>query len=73
MTKSAPINFWGKEEKLDITIDGVTIPQVSHTKFLGVHIDEDLTWNHHISQLYSKILANQHLLRISKNILDVDS
>ena len=34
-----------------LTINDVPIKHVSHTKSLGVHIDENLTWNVHIEKL----------------------
>ena len=37
-----------------LTINDVPIKQVSHTKSLGVHIDENLTWNVHIEKLCKK-------------------
>ena len=37
-----------------LTMNDVPIKQVSHTKSLGVHIDENLTWNVHIEKLCKK-------------------
>ena len=34
---------------LNICIDGTNISRVSHTKFLGVILDESLTWSIHTS------------------------
>src|SRR6218665_282944 len=58
-----------------IVIDGVTIKQVSNSKFLGVIIDEHLTWSHHINLVANKIAKNigvvkkiAHLL-LSKTLL----
>ena len=73
MAKSSIIKFWSGGEDFSITLDGVMIPQVSNTKFLGVHIDENLTWEHQASHLYNKLTTNQHLLRMLQNVLDVDS
>ena len=39
-------------------IDDVSINQVESTKFLGVHIDQNLTWKVHINQIASKIAKN---------------
>ena len=36
-------------------IDNTTIPQVSSTKFLGVHIDQHLKWKTHIDEISKKI------------------
>ena len=46
---------------------------MTHCKFLGVHIDENLNWNYHMEHLHHKITTNLHLLRSSKNILNIDS
>jgi hypothetical protein len=39
----------------DIVIDGITIPQVTTSKFLGVHMDQHLKWNIHIDEINKKI------------------
>ena len=38
-----------------LTINYVPIKQISHTKSLGVHIDDNLTWNVHIEKLCKKV------------------
>ena len=38
-----------------ISFDGKTITQVSSTKFLGVQIDEKLSWSNHIQEVANKI------------------
>ena len=40
-----------------LTINDVPVKQVSHTKSLGVHIDENLTWNVHIEKLCKKVAS----------------
>ena len=42
-------------EKLDISIGSEKIPQVPNTKFLGIWIDQALSWNEHISKLILKL------------------
>ena len=42
-------------ENLDIKIDGVNIARVMSTKFLGVIIDEQMTWKNHITYIASKL------------------
>ena len=44
---------------LHLKLNGVKIKQVSSTKFLGVTIDENLTWNQHMDALCRK-LASGH-------------
>ena len=40
-----------------LKIDNVLIKQVGSTKSLGVHVDEHLTWNTHISHISKKIAS----------------
>ena len=40
-----------------LTIDGAPIKLVTHTKSLGVHIDQFLTWDEHIQNLTKKIVS----------------
>jgi len=42
----------------NLYIDGVPITQVESTKFLGVYVDQNLTWNEHIRNISSKIAKN---------------
>ena len=46
------------DEKLNnlvLEISNTSLPQVEHTKFLGVIIDNKLTWQHHLSSLVKKL------------------
>ena len=36
---------------LDLTLNGITIPKKRHTKFLGVWVDDQLNWKHHMQKL----------------------
>ena len=38
----------------DITIGDKVIKRVTNTKYLGVHLDEQLTWTNHVQQLCAK-------------------
>ena len=40
-----------------LVINNVPVKQVSHTKSLGVHIDENLSWNVHIEKLSKKVAS----------------
>ena len=63
----------GKQIKMDLKIDGTCLPQAHLTKFLGVWIDDNLTWNTHTEKLLCKLKRNKQLLRNCKNILNVHS
>ena len=59
-----------KYVKFNIEIEGVEIPEVDCTKFLGVWIDQNLKWEKHVNNLVLKLKRNHHLLRTSKNLLN---
>lgn len=54
---------------LILKIGNEKIKQVKHTKFLGLLIDEHLSWNYHIKSICAKISKNLYLLRGIKNVL----
>lgn len=57
-------------DQLKIKINNEEITQVQNTKFLGVIIDDKLTWKEHISKLGNKISAINYNLRLAKNTLN---
>ena len=46
-----------------LKIDDIIIPQVTSSKFLGVHIDQHLKWNTHILEITKKISKNIGIIR----------
>ncbi len=46
-----------------LTIDGSTVERIGSTKFLGMHITEDLTWTTNITSLNKKGQQRLHFLR----------
>ena len=65
--------FWPNCKELKINMDGFIIPQVTHTHFLGVILDEELSWSAHISHIKDKLLVNKHMLQLGKNFLNHSS
>ena len=53
-----------------IKIDQTNIPLVHETKFLGIWLDEGLTWVAHLNKLNIKIKRKAHLLQNNCNLLD---
>ena len=45
------------ETSPSLEIGGMPINQVSHTKYIGVYLDENLIWNEHINQISRKIAS----------------
>jgi len=48
--------------EISVHIDGRSIKQVSHVKFLGVYLDELLNWTIHISNISYKVAKNIGIL-----------
>ena len=44
-----------KIDTVELSIDSTKLSAVSEAKFLGIYIDPNLTWKHHIDTLCSKI------------------
>ena len=62
------------DEKFKLLLSNVLIERVHVTKFLGVHLDEDLNWKYHISQISLKVSRSLGILNkvryiFSKSIL----
>ena len=55
--------------KLNIKLDGVSLNRVSSTKFLGVIIDENLTWKNHIDAISKTISRNIGVLTKLKHFV----
>ena len=66
MAKTTFILFLPKNKKIpaniSVQINSCPISQVIHTKFLGIIIDNKLSWNQHITQLSNKIARNISVL-----------
>ena len=58
-----------EKEKLNIKLDGVSLNRVSSTKFLGVIIDENLTWKNHIDAISKTISRNTGMLTKLKHFV----
>ena len=54
---------------LTIKIDTELLPVVTQTKFLGITIDNQLTWNEHINNIIRKISINKILIGKSRNLM----
>ena len=52
-----------------LSIGDTQIQQVSTTKFLGVHIDDNLQWNEHIQHIKSRISSGIYAMNSVKHIL----
>ena len=69
MDKTKLIKFWPETTPFKLHI-GNTILQTSKTvKFLGITIDDHLTWSSHINNTLDKLRANRRLIQYAKKVL----
>ena len=59
----------GSPLKNKLKLNNKTLPIVEHTKFLGVTIDNKLSWTPHINSIISKISVNKNLLAKARHLL----
>ena len=63
-------------EPTNFTINNIKIEQVGEaykekfTKFLGFHLDENLSWKYHIEEIRKKASSGAYILYATKNLLD---
>ena len=60
------------ESNLCINMEGVKIQEVNTTKFLGVVINNTLTWNDHIAMVRSKIAKNIGIITYIRSFVPLD-
>ena len=70
LAKTVAMKFWGSKRPFKLQVDGFEFPLVERTKFLGVFIDNELSWSEHANHVISKTRCNKRLLNLSKNLLD---
>ena len=71
--KTAAMQFRNNNTSLELQVDNIKIPIVESTKFLGVQIDNQLTWHNHANHVINKLSINKRLMALGKNLLDRDS
>lgn len=72
--KSSHLTILAKQQqrslvKVEVKMDGVTIPAVKRHKHLGVTIDENLTWQDHINSIHTTCARQIGLLARLRNVL----
>ena len=58
---------------LQISIDGHSIDETDHTKFLGVIINSELNWKNHISYITGKIARGTGVITKAGKLLDKET
>ena len=73
VNKTVLLKFWPDNRSFTIKVGDTELTNVRCTRFLGVAIDDCLTWKEHVGNLYNKIQANKRLLINVRNLLPTDS
>ena len=74
--KTVLLQFSGRktfEVPMNITLDQLTVVPTHSTKFLGIHIDCDMSWRHHINNTCRKISRGYYAILQLKSVLDQKS
>ena len=66
--KTVAMQFWNNNTNLELRVDNVKIPVVESTKFLGVQIDNQLTWHNHVNHLINKLSINKRMMSLGRNL-----
>ena len=72
LSKTVAMKFWSDNEdrNFQFRIKGQIVPIVPNTKFLGVYIDNMLTWNAHTNYVIEKLQNNRRMISLGKHLLD---
>ena len=58
------------EQELTVQIDGKPIRRVQETKFLGVHLDRNISWRKHINRVIQKISQTVGIIGRARKFMD---
>ena len=58
------------ETEKSLCMNGLPISRVTHTKFLGVQIDSNLTWKNHIAYICNKVAKNVGILIRTRKVFN---
>ncbi len=70
-----PCNVYIDTENLNIVLNNQLVDEISHNgpeksfKFLGLHIDETLSWKFHVQKVCSKVSRSNYIINKVKNII----
>ena len=59
----------GKHDKICLNINKVTLQNQKVTKFLGMWLDDQLSWKNHIQKLLLKLNRNSNLLKYNQHLI----
>ena len=60
-------------DKISIKIQGNKIKSSTSVKYLGVYIDENLSWNNHIKELYKKLSRSSEIISKLRHYVPINT
>ena len=73
VNKTVLLKFWPDGKAFDVEVDGTHIVKSNHAKFLGLMVDDCLTWRQHVNAVMNRVKINKKLLTNAKNLLTIDA
>ena len=70
LDKTVGMKFWDSSNSFTLKVDDMPISMTNCVKFLGLHIDKNLTWQTHLSHLLEKLQTNRRMLSLGKHLLN---
>ena len=70
LDKTVGMKFWDSSKTFTLKVDDMAINMTNCVKFLGLHIDRNLTWQNHLSHLIEKLQTNRRMLLLGKHLLN---
>ena len=70
LDKTVGMKFWDSSKTFTLKVADMAINMTNCVKFLGVHIDSNLTWQNHTTHLIEKLQTNRQMLSLGKHLLD---
>ena len=70
LDKTVGMKFWDSSKTFTLKVDDMAINMTNCVKFLGLHIDRNLTWQNHTTHLIEKLQTNRQMLLLGKHLLN---
>ena len=70
LDKTVGMKFWDSSISFTLKVDDMPISMTNCVKFLGLHIDKNLTRQTHLSHLLEKLQTNRQMLSLGKHLLN---
>ena len=73
LCKTVLLKFWPDNNAFEINVNGIWLQNEKYTKFLGIFVDDTLSWKEHANKVINRVHVNRKLLSNSKNLLSANA